>query len=126
MADMNSFNFTGRITADTELKVLSNGNKLCSFTVANNTGYGDNKKVNWVKCSLWGDKAQSLHPYLRKGQLVAVSGELSLNNYTTREGSQKSELQVFVKDFNLLGGSSSGEVTKKDDIVDKSIEEFVF
>lgn len=126
MADMNSFNFTGRITADTELKVLSNDNKLCSFTVANNTGYGDNKKVNWVKCSIWGDKAQSLHPYLRKGQLVAVSGELSLNNYTTREGSQKSELQVFVKDFSLLGGLTSGETIKKDYDVDKSTEELVF
>jgi len=39
---------SGRLTADPELKTTPTGVFVTSFTIANDVGYGDKKKTNFI------------------------------------------------------------------------------
>ena len=101
----NSFNFVGTIGRDAEVKHLSSGSAVLTVTVANNVGYGDKQKTNWVRVTLFGKRAEgNLSGLLIKGQQVFVSGELTLNEYQTKDGSTKSNLEVNANIIDLVGG----------------------
>ena len=101
---MNVFTFSGRLGSDAEVRYTASGTAVCSFVVANDTGYGDNKKTQWIDCVLFGKRAEGgLPQHLTKGAHVVVSGEVTLNTYAKRDGSQGASLQVRVNDVDLIG-----------------------
>ena len=115
---MNNFSFTGRLTQDSELKTTASGLSILSFSVANNTGYGDKQKTNFINCALFGKRAEGrLKDYLKKGQEVAVTGELNLNKFTKADGQQSASLECNVSNVDLIGSrnaqGSKKEVTNK-------------
>ena len=86
---------TGR---DAEYKQTQGGAELCSFPVATETGFGDNKGTTWVDVTRWGKGAEKLADILRKGSRVAVSGEMS-----TREHNGKTYIQCRADHVQILG-----------------------
>ncbi len=100
----NVFSFTGAIGRDAEVRSTPNGQTVLSFTVANNIGFGDRQKTLWVRVTLWGKRAEgSLQNYLKKGQQVFVSGELSQNEYQAQDGTTKTSLELNANIIDLLG-----------------------
>lgn len=87
---------------DCEKRFTKNGDTIANFSVAVNSGYGEKATTNWVTCSSFGRQADSLLPYLLKGTKVAVSGELSLSEYMSKDGITKSSLDVRVGSITLL------------------------
>lgn len=83
---MNTFMCVGRIGRDAETRKTKNGDEVTSFSLATNVGYGENKTVIWVDCSIWGNRGVTLQPNLKKGSEITVSGELSEREYTNKEG----------------------------------------
>lgn len=113
---MNVFTFSGRCAADAELRRTQSGEPVLSFRVANDTGYGERKTVNWIDCSYWGKRAEAVSNFIKKGDKIAVSGELRLEEYTARDGSTKSKLAVRVNDLDLAAkseGASSGDTDRR-------------
>lgn len=95
---MNVLSLTGNLGRDAEVR-QAGSSTVCGFPVAMTAGYGDKKQTIWVDCSLWGKQAEGALPgYLKKGQQVAVSGELS-----TREHEGKTYLQLRVNSIDLIG-----------------------
>lgn len=95
---MNVLSLTGNLGRDAEVR-QTGSSTVCGFPVAMTAGYGDKKQTIWVDCSLWGKQAEGALPgYLKKGQQVAVSGELS-----TREHEGKTYLQLRVNSIDLIG-----------------------
>ena len=90
----------GNLGKDVELKDI-NGKTVASFSVADKSGYGENKQTNWYSISIWDGLAKTgFVDYLKKGQQVMVTGELS-----TREYNGKTYLEVKrVYDIKLCGG----------------------
>lgn len=106
---MNSWNFTGNLGGDAELRFTKAGTEVLQFTVATTAGYGERKSTSWARCTLFGKRADSLAPYLLKGQQVAVTGEVKLHEWTAKDGSVKQSLEVAVQDVTLVGGKPAGE-----------------
>ncbi|MBT4196259.1 MAG: single-stranded DNA-binding protein [Gammaproteobacteria bacterium] len=105
---MNNFSFTGRLTQDAEMQATSSGLSILKFSVANNTGFGDKQKTNYINCALFGKRAEGqLRNYLKKGQEVAVSGEVNLNQYTKKDGQQGASLECNVNGVDLIGGRNN-------------------
>lgn len=52
---------------------------------------------------MWGKRGEAVASYIRKGEKIAVSGDLS-----TREHNGKTYLQVRADDITLLGGKGDG------------------
>lgn len=108
---MNNIILTGNMVKDSELTTVGNKQtpKL-SFTIANNEGYGDNKKTTFINCVLWGKSAENLANYLLKGTKILVKGKLDIRSYDDKEGNKKYITEVVVDMFGgveLLGSKSS-------------------
>ncbi len=91
----NVFSFTGTIGKDAEVRYLPSGQAMLSVNVANHIGFGDKQKTIWLRVSLFGKRAEGeLKNYLRKGQQVFVSGELTMSEYTANDGTRKTQLEL--------------------------------
>lgn len=88
----------GRLGRDAEHKTTQGGTDLCSFSVAADIGFGDNKTTVWVDVTKWGKGAEGLARILRKGSSVAATGEMSL-----REHNGKTYVQLRADNVTILG-----------------------
>lgn len=106
---MNLFSFTGNLGKDAEVKCTPSGTAVCEFSVAVKSGYGEREKTNWVRCAMFGKKAEGQLPqYLKKGTQVAVSGELELQEWEGQNG-KGAALSVSVQNIDLIGGNPNNQ-----------------
>jgi single-strand DNA-binding protein len=103
---MNSITLAGNLTKDAEVRHLNNGDPVASFGIADNQGK-DKPAIFW-NCSLFGKRAESLAPYLTKGQAVTVSGTVSEREWTDKDGAKRKSMDVRVNDVALQGGKKEG------------------
>lgn len=87
----------GRLGKDATHRQTQNGTDICSFSLAADVGFGDNKQTVWLDVSKFGKGAEGLSRILRKGSQVAVVGELS-----TREYEGKTYLQLKADDVSIM------------------------
>ena len=109
---MNKFIVTGNITKDAELRYTANDKAYSKFSIANNEGYGDNKKTNFFNCTLWGKSAENLNRFLTKGQKVLITGKVEINDYKDKEGVERKIIDINVDSFGgveLLGNKVQQE-----------------
>ena len=106
---MNNWNFTGNIGNAAEQKYTGSGDSVVSFSVAVKSGFGDKATTTWARCSMFGKRGESVLPYLNKGQLVGVSGEMSAREWQDKEGQKRTSIEVRVNDVTLLGKSDNQE-----------------
>jgi len=105
----NVFSFTGTIGRDAEVRYAPSGMAILNVTVANNIGFGDKQQTLWIRVALFGKRAEgSLKDYLKKGQQVFVSGELSQNEYRANDGTTKTSLELNANIIDLVGKRSEG------------------
>lgn len=103
---MNTGTFAGHLGRDVELRATPSGKQVLNFSLAVNIGRGGEKKTLWVGCALWGERGEKLAQYMVKGKVVAVSGEIDLRQYETRDGKHGAELTCNVQQLTLLGGEA--------------------
>ena len=100
----NVFSFTGTVGRDAEVRVTPSGQSVLNVTVANNIGFGDRQQTLWVRVALWGKRAEgSLQNYLKKGQQVFISGELSQREYQANDGTTRTSLELNANIIDLVG-----------------------
>ena len=103
---MNIWAFVGRIGRDGELRATPKGDMVLTFPVAVDSGYGDKKKTTWPRGQVWGKRAESLAPYIIKGNQIAISGEVTLNEYTNKDGQKANSLDVRASEVTLIKSGS--------------------
>lgn len=105
---MNVWNFTGNIGRDAEKRYSPSGDAIVSFSVGVKSGFGDRATTTWSNCTMWGKRGEAVAEYLVKGQLVGISGEVTLREYQDNEGKKRNSLDVRVNDLTLLGKKEAG------------------
>ena len=101
---MNVLTITGNLGKDVKVNNVG-GSAVANFSVAAKAGYGDKEQTIWVDCALWGKQAESrLIDYLKKGQQVAVSGEMG-----TRDYDGKTYITMRVNSITLVGGRNDSQ-----------------
>ena len=103
---MNSWNFTGNLGNDCEQRYTQSGDSVVSFSVGVKSGFGDKASTTWAKCAMFGKRGEAVAPYLKKGTLVGVVGEVNNREYQDKDGQKRYSLDVRVNDLTLLGGKS--------------------
>lgn len=110
----NVFSFTGTIGRDAEVRYAPSGMAILNITVANNIGFGDKQQTLWIRVALFGKRAEgSLKDYLKKGQQVFVSGELSQNEYRANDGTTKTSLELNANIIDLVGKRNEGGASQQ-------------
>jgi single-strand DNA-binding protein len=109
MADINHVVLIGRLTRDAELKYTSGGQAVCKFSIAVNrrkkSGDQWEDEANYFDIVLWGKQGESLHPYLKKGKMVGVDGELRQDRWQ-QDGQNRSKIEIVAGYVQLLGGGA--------------------
>lgn len=113
MSDLNNFSFTGRLTKDALFKTLPSGKTLLEVNVANNTGFGEYAKTNWLKVKMWGDKGSKIKDYLTKGTLISGSGELTTEEWEDKQGKLNTNLVVTVLNIQILKSVKKEETSEE-------------
>jgi single-strand DNA-binding protein len=76
---------------------------VLSFSVASSQGKRGEETTTWVRCSMFGKRAEAVAQYMLKGTGVVVSGSLSEREYDGKNGKGKS-LDLRVNELKLMGG----------------------
>lgn len=101
---MNVIYFTGNVGKDAEIRSTTSGEVL-SFSVAVQQGISRDAKSEWYRCSVWGQRGNSLKQYITKGAKVAVVGQLTIGEY---DG--KPQFNVNVNEIDpFCGGKRDGK-----------------
>ena len=80
---INTLTATGNAGQDAILRYAQNGTAIGEFSLPVKFGYGDKQKTAWLKCVMWGKLAEGYAPYIKRGDLVAVSGEFYIEEWQT-------------------------------------------
>ena len=98
----------GRLGKDAETKTVSN-QQVANFSVAVDSGKGDNKTTTWYDCTIWLDTAKHLAnvvPFLKKGGQVYIEGTPKARAYTNNQQQTVATISVSVNMVTLLGSKS--------------------
>lgn len=99
----------GRLTQDPELKTTQNGISVCSFTVANDVGYGENKKTAFVNVVAWRKTAEFVSKYFKKGSMIAIEGSIQTRKYEDRDGNKRTDFEVVANNVDFVGGKTDNK-----------------
>jgi len=102
--------FTGRITANAEVRTVKGDKQVTNFTVALNQRYktkaGEKKeKTAYVNCSYWVNPGLAV--YLVKGAIVEISGWVEAQTWENREGKIQADLVCSVDNVKLFGSTAA-------------------
>jgi single-strand DNA-binding protein len=113
MASLNRISLIGNVGRDPEIKDFQ-GNKVASFSLAVNEkiirgdGYPPEEKVLWFRITFWGNTADIVEKFVKKGSQVYIDGKLSTSEYVDREGRNRTSLEVRGQTLTLLGTGGLG------------------
>lgn len=78
MADLNSYNATGRMGQDITLRDAGDS-KVCNFSIAIQGIKKD--ETTWINCVAWKQQAEFLANHAKKGSHLRVSGRLQVRKH---------------------------------------------
>ncbi len=111
MTDINKVVLLGRLTRDGELSYTRSGYPILKMALAVNRGRKQNDKwveeASFFEANLWGKRAESLRPYLIKGQQVAIDGALRQERWESPDGDKRSKIVIDVSDIQLVGSKKA-------------------
>jgi len=97
---MNKVVLIGRTTADIELRTLTSGKTVCSFSLAVTREF-KRDETDFINISAWGKTAEILSRYVRKGDRVGVSGRIRVHRYES-DGQRRYMTEVVADSVELL------------------------
>lgn len=79
---MNRFELTGaRLTKDPEVKYTPTQTAICNLVLAIDTGYGEKKRTDFPRVTVFGKDAENLDRLSAKGLRVNVFGRIQTRSY---------------------------------------------
>lgn len=119
-----SFNkviMAGRLVRDPEKRISQDGKMFATFTIAVDRGY-KSEETDFFDCVAFGNTADYLLSYVRRGYMVLVEGNLQIDKWTDRDGVNHSKPKIIanvVKNFEKrkddYGENRNNEVMEKED-----------
>ena len=111
---MNVICIMGRLTADPELRHTASQVPVTSFTVAVDRAFqpkgSEQRQADFIPVVAWRNTAEFICRYFRKGQKMAVKGELQTRQYTDKEGNKRTVVEIIAD--NVFFGDSKNEQQK--------------
>ncbi len=122
---MNCLNAVGRLGRDPETRFTQGGKAVTTLAIAIDSGWGDNKKTTWLNAGLWGRDGQEhgLVKHLSKGSQVAVTGEITLEEYDKKDGTKGSSLKLHIQNLTPIGGKGSESTPAQKPVKEKAATE---
>lgn len=122
---MNTVALTGRLTHAPELKSTATGTSVLRFAIAVDRNYqakGQERATDFVDCIAWRSTAEFIGRNFKKGQMIALTGEIQTSNYE-KDGQKRKSVEVVVNQAYFCGGketpSAQPKATEFEEITDE-------
>ena len=97
----------GFVARDPELRFTPNGTPVTKFSIPIPGRWDPHTKerVNatvWVNVVCFGSLAESVAEYIKKGNLIKISGRFQANSWTTQDGQERVDLELVASQVSLL------------------------
>jgi len=113
---LNRYTCTGNLGQDPEMRTTAGGTNILSFSLAVN----DRRKnpqtdewedyTNWIPCTVFGKRAESLSSILVKGMKIAVEGRLHWSQWEDKDtGNKRSKIEVIVDSVEFMSRKSDDQ-----------------
>ena len=114
----------GNLTRDPEVRYTQSGKAVCTFSIAVDDGYGEDKKAYFFPVVVWNKSAEACGNSLHKGSKVAVTGKLTTRQYDNKEGKKVTVFEIVADAFDGVefldgkkqGGGQSNEIDETEQI----------
>ena len=108
----------GNLTGDPELRYVSSGTPVASFTVASTPRTLNRQTQQWedgeamfIRCSVWREYGENVAESLSQGMRVLVTGRLTVRSYEYN-GQQRTSLEMQVDEIGPSLRYARAQVTK--------------
>lgn len=112
---INRVAISGNLTRDPELRQTAGGMAILGFGVAVNDRRKNQQTGEWedcpnfIDCSMFGARAQSVSRFLSKGSKVAIEGKLRWSQWE-RDGQKRSKVEVIVDELEFMSQRQQGQL----------------
>jgi len=101
-----------RLGRDAEVRMVGD-QQVANMSLAYNygkKGADGNRPTQWIEAALWGKRAESLAPFLKKGSLhMFVVDDVHVETYTDKDGYEAFKLAGTISDVELGPKSEGGQ-----------------
>lgn len=110
---INKVVISGNLTRDPELRQTANGFPVLGFGVAVNDRRKNQQTGEWedypnfIDCTMFGARAESVSRFLSKGSKVAIEGQLRWSQWE-RDGQKRSKIEVVVDEIEFMTARGEG------------------
>lgn len=138
-ANYNRVILAGNLTRDPQLSYTPSNLAICQFGLAVNRKWRDREgnmkeEVCFVDINAFGKQAETINQYFSKGRSILIEGRLRLEQWTSKEGQNRSKLSVVLETFSFLSdgggstrnasrGDSGGQERRQQDVVDDGYDD---
>lgn len=113
---LNKIILIGRLTKDPEVRYTQSEKAVCTFALAVDSGFGDNKRTDFINIVVWGKQGESCGKYLAKGKLAAVEGRLQIRSYEGKDGNKRYSTEVVADSVQFLSPKEASEPAEQIDM----------
>lgn len=97
---LNDVRIIGRATRDAELKQIGENSKVATFRLVSNRRVKKRneeytEKSTFIDCEAWGQRAEYVAQYVKRGTPVLVQGQLETDEWETNEGQKRSKIKIY-------------------------------
>jgi single-strand DNA-binding protein len=125
LAMLNKVILIGRIGRDAELRTISSGSKMATFSLATSEHFKNkngekSEKTEWHQIVVFSDNLATIAEKIcRKGRLVYIEGALQTRKWKDKDGKERYSTEVVLKSFGgvitVLSGGKDGRSSDRDD-----------
>jgi single-strand DNA-binding protein len=113
---LNEVKLIGRVGNDPQVKYLESGTAVCNCTLATSEKYKNQQgetveNTEWHDLEIWGKLANIFDQYVRKGDLLYISGSIKTDTWENEAGEKRSRKKIKVLSMKMLGSRSSNDST---------------
>ena len=109
---INKVLISGNLTRDPELRATASGMPVLGLGIAVNDRRKNQSTGEWedypnfIDCTMFGSRAESISNFLSKGSKVAIEGKLRWSQWE-RDGQKRSKLEVIIDEIEFLSARDS-------------------
>lgn len=114
----------GRLTRDPEMRHTNSGTPVTTFSIAINSGYGENQRTDFVNCLAWNKTAEFVTKYFTKGKMIIVIGRITTRSWETQDGKRAYATEVVANEVSF-GETKSSQQTATQQPMQDDDDDFI-
>ena len=92
------------------MRYTKSNKAVASFTLAVNRRFkseNGERETDFINCILWGQQAENLANWCKKGALIGIAGRIQTRNYENQQGQRIYVTEVIAESFQVLESKNS-------------------